>query len=76
MKLLIIIVIGGLIVWMFYEMAFKHQGNGNEKEKDDIIRNIDKRDKWYYYKLKLKIFGIFLVLAVIFIIIWLIIRVL
>ena len=28
MKLLIIIVIGGLIVWMFYEMAFKHQGNG------------------------------------------------
>lgn len=74
MKLLIIIIVGGLIVWMFYEMVFKHRNN--EKENEKILRKIDKGDKWYYYKLKLKIFGIFLIGAVILLVIWIIFRLL
>lgn len=72
MKLLIFIVIGIITVWMSYEMVFKHRGN--EKDNDEIIRDIDKGNKWYYYKLKLILFGIILIAAAILIIIWFIIK--
>jgi Na+/H+ antiporter NhaC len=72
MKILIIILIGGAVVWMFYDLAFKHRGK--EKENYDILRDIDKRDKWYDYKLKLKILCIILLSIVVLLVIWLIIR--
>lgn len=72
MEILIYILIGTLLVWMIYSIATQKDTNQDSKKK--ILERFDKGDKWYYYKLKIKIFVVFIIVAMLFLIVWLIYR--
>ena len=74
MKVLLIIIIILFFIWMGYDLIF-NRNQINESKYQEVLKKIDKGDKWYYYKMKLKVFGIILVVASIGFIIWLIIKV-
>lgn len=74
MKVLLIIIIILFFIWMGYDLIF-NRNQINESKYQEALKKIDKGDKWYYYKMKLKVFGIILVVASIGFIIWLIIKV-
>lgn len=74
MKVLFFIVIILFFIWMGYDLIF-NKNQPNESKYQEVLKKIDKGDKWYYYKMKLKVFGIILVVATIGFIIWLIIKV-
>jgi len=74
MKVLLIIIIILFFIWMGYDLIF-NRNQINESKYQEVLKKIDKGDKWYYYKMKLKVFGIILVVATIGFIIWLIIKV-
>lgn len=74
MKILLIIIIILFFIWMGYDLIF-NRNQVNESKYQEALKKIDKGDKWYYYKMKLKVFGIILVVASIGFIIWLIIKV-
>lgn len=74
MKVLLIIIIILFFIWMGYDLIF-NRNQVNESKYQEALKKIDKGDKWYYYKMKLKVFGIILVVASIGFIIWLIIKV-
>lgn len=71
MEGLFYIIIAGLFIWMMYGLAV--QKDGDQAAKAEILKKIDHGDKWYYYKLKLKIFGVFVLGAVVVFILWLIV---
>jgi hypothetical protein len=70
MEILIYILIGALLVWMIYGIAT--QKDTNQDSKKEVLESFDKGDKWYYYKLKVKIFIVFIIISLLFLIIWLI----
>ena len=74
MIVLLIIIIILFFIWMGYDLIF-NRNQVNESKYQEALKKIDKGDKWYYYKMKLKVFGIILVVATIGFIIWLIIKV-
>ena len=72
MEILVYIFIGVLFIWMVYGIAVQTDTRQHSKEK--VLKKFDKGDKWYYYKLKVKIFVIFIIVALMFLIIWLFYR--
>lgn len=69
MKTVLIILIITIFSWISYDFIRKKELYLSELEKND---GFEKNDKWYYYRLKIKLFGIFIFIGLIFIIVWMI----
>lgn len=70
MESLFYIIITGLFVWMMYGLV---QKDANQESNAEILNRIDHGDKWYYYKMKLKIFGLLVLGALAIFFLWLIV---